>query len=309
MMRRRLPLIVLVAMLIGSSISPVTAQEATPGASAEGGSSLLAGLGYPEIRVTSDGTTHDFPTELAAGRYHIVLENKGETGVDLEFWRLPDGITLEEVTAFFEEANQSEEFLLPDFFYDMIFNGGPSTSPGQTASVVLDLAPGEWVVNHYVYDPESDESNDSPSIVTVTGEMPVLEEPPVDVDVTVIEMDFVAPDTIAAGPQIWRVSSRGLQIHHMVLSRVPDGTTEDQVMELAASFMGPPPAADATPDANALSFEDVEDIFDTLLFSFNQFNLYEIDLEPGTYVMICFMPDPSGTPHVMLGMVEIITVG
>jgi hypothetical protein len=58
----------------------------------------------------------------------------------------------------------------------------------------------------------------------------------------------------------------------------------------------------------ALSFEDVEDVFFTLLFSRNQFNLYEVDLMPGTYAMICFMPDPSGTPHVMLGMIEIITV-
>ena len=33
--------------------------------------------------------------------------------------------------------------------------------------------------------------------------------------------------------------------------------------------------------------EDVEDVFYTLLFSNNQFNLYEIDLEPGTYAMLC----------------------
>ena len=39
-----------------------------------------------------------------------------------------------------------------------------------------------------------------------------------------------------------------------------------------------------------------------------QFNLFEVDLEPGTYSMICFMPDPSGTPHAMLGMVEVIVV-
>ena len=28
----------------------------------------------------------------------------------------------------------------------------------------------------------------------------------------------------------------------------------------------------------------------------------------GTYALLCFMPDPSGTPHVMLGMVEIVVI-
>jgi hypothetical protein len=144
-------------------------------------------------------------------------------------------------------------------------------------------------------------------MVTVTGEMPELPAPEADANITLIDMDFRVPETFAAGPHSWLVENRGLQIHHLVLSKVPQGTTEDDVFELAASFMGPPPA-NATPVTTALSFEDVEDVFFTLLFSRNQFNLYEVDLMPGTYAMICFMPDPSGTPHVMLGMIEIITV-
>jgi hypothetical protein len=99
-----------------------------------------------------------------------------------------------------------------------------------------------------------------------------------------------------------------------VLSRVPEGTTEEQVIELAETFFAPPPASPeaggaATPVIEpGLAFEDVEDVFFTPPFSRGQFNLYEIDLEPGTYAMICYMPDPSGNAHVMLGMVEIITV-
>lgn len=64
------------------------------------------------------------------------------------------------------------------------------------------------------------------------------------------------------------------------------------------------PGSLGAPDA----FEDVTDVFDTLLFSSGQANWYELDLEPGTYATVCFIPDPSGTPHVMLGMVEVFTV-
>src|SRR5690606_16393009 len=61
-------------------------------------------------------------------------------------------------------------------------------------------------------------------------------------DIGLVDMDFVAPDSFLAGPQVWRVQNNGLQVHHLVLACVPDGAPEDQVMELAAVFMGGPPA-------------------------------------------------------------------
>lgn len=123
------------------------------------------------------------------------------------------------------------------------------------------------------------------------------------------EMYFELPEGIETGPQVWKVVNNGLQLHHIVLSKVPEGTTEEQVIELANSF-GPPatPEAGATPVEPALSFEDVEDVFYTLVLSEDQANWYALDLEPGTYAMICFLPDPSGEQHVMLGMVEVFTV-
>jgi hypothetical protein len=31
-------------------------------------------------------------------------------------------------------------------------------------------------------------------------------------------------------------------------------------------------------------------------------------LEPGSYVFVCFFPDPEGTPHAALGMYELFTI-
>jgi hypothetical protein len=312
-MRRVIPLIVLIAMLFGSTVLAVSAQDATPevipGATPAAEASLLADLGYPEIRVTTDGTTSDFPTEVEAGRYHVILENQSEMEVDLEFFQLPEGVTLEELTAAFEAA-EGPQFIPPDFFFDMVLNGGPSTYGGETNSVVLDLTPGEWVVNLYSYDPATDEQTDLPTMVTVTGEMPEVDEPAGVTDIFMIDMDFLAPENLETGPQIWRVSNNGLQVHHIIMARVPEGTTEQQVIDLASTFFAPPApgAPGATPIDPELSFEDVEDFFFSGLLSRGQFNLYEVDVQPGTYAMICFMPDPSGTPHVMLGMVEIVVV-
>jgi hypothetical protein len=127
-----------------------------------------------------------------------------------------------------------------------------------------------------------------------------------------VEMDFVVPNSFSSGPQTWHLVTTGEQIHHLILSRVPDGTTEDDVIELAGMFMGPPasPEAGASPMAEpALGFEDLEDVYASLPLSSGQFNVVEVDLAPGTYALICFLPDPtSGMPHVMMGMVEIIVV-
>lgn len=308
-MRRAFPLMVLAFIFGFSGVFGTSAQEspATPSPVTEG--SLLAALAYPEIQVTSDGVTHDFPTELEAGRYHIVLDNQSEAEVSLEFWQLPTGVTLDDLNAFLEEANQGEESAFPDFFYDMVFNGGPVSLPGQTNGAVLDLAPGEWIVNHFVINEATGEESDAPSPIVVTGEMPALDDPVADAEIALIDMDFVVPDTFASGPQIWKVVNKGLQIHHLIMMGVPEGTTEDDLLALVASFEGPPASPEAGDLATpALTFDVVTFELSTTLYSRNQFNLIEVDLQPGTYAMICFMPDPSGTPHIMLGMVEIITV-
>lgn len=295
----------LIAMLALSLAAPVAAQDATP---TEGNSSL-AGLGYPELRVTSDGTTSDLPAELETGRYHLILENTGKLEVDLEFYQLPAEVTVEELETVFAEA-EGPQFEPPAFFYDMVFNGGAISQPGESGEVVLDLTPGEWVANLFAYDPETDEQSDNFQTLTVTGEMPAVEDIDGAVEIGMAEMYFEVPE-LAAGPQIWNVVNNGQQVHHAILAGVPQGTTEEQVLDLINSEFGGPAASPedgATPAEPALAFEDVEDVFETLLLSAGQQNWYEVDLQPGTYAMICFMPDPSGTPHVMLGMIEVFSV-
>ncbi|MDQ3654731.1 MAG: hypothetical protein M3457_06590 [Chloroflexota bacterium] len=301
---KRLFMLAVVSLLF-ALVAPAAAQEATP----EREASLFADLDFPELRVTTDGTESDLPAELEAGRYHVILENQSERDADLEFYQLPDGVTVDELMATFEEANAGPSFVPPDFFFDMVFNGGPTSSPETTGEVVLDLTPGEWVVNLFTYNPETEEETNMPQTLTVTGEMPEIEDVPEAVEIAMAEMYFEVLEGVEAGPQIWKVVNNGQQVHHVILGGVPEGTTEDQVMELAASF-GPPasPEPGATPVEPALSFEDVTDVFDTLLLSEGQANWFALDLEPGTYAMICFIPDPSGTPHVMLGMVEVFTI-
>jgi len=309
-MHRCLSVFVLLAFLVSSTVLTAVAQEATPGVSPAGGDSLLAGLGYPEIRVTTDGTTHDFPTALEAGRYHVVLENQGDRDVaylELLIEQLPEGMTFEEAKAAFDEAEAAgPPFAPPDLQFEMVYAGGLVTAAGETKGFVLDLTPGEWTVILTAYGPYTEAGTDMPVTVTVTGEMPETEDPTGHVEIGLLDMDFVVPDRFEAGPQVWQVTNTGLQPHNIVLNRVPAGTTEDQMIEFVNSLITEP----ATPvSRDGLAYEDVDEaVFFTQPLSREQVNLYELDLEPGTYALDCSIRDPSGTAHVMLGMVEIVTV-
>ncbi|MDQ3412530.1 MAG: hypothetical protein M3509_10495, partial [Chloroflexota bacterium] len=217
-MRRLFALFALIAALLGPGMLAVAAQEATP----EAGDSLLAELGYPELVVTTDGTDFDIPEEIEAGRYRVVLENSGELSADLEFLQLPEGTTVDDLMTAFE----SQEFSVPDWFFETVFNGGPLSEPGETGDVILDLTPGEWIVNLYVYEdtdegPSGEDSN-LPKSIMVTGEMPTLDNPADVIAIELVEMAFVLPETITAGPQIWQITTTGEQPHHMILGQVPD---------------------------------------------------------------------------------------
>lgn len=308
-MRRLFHLVVLIALLL-ASIVQVAAQDATP--ASEG--SLLDELGLPEFLLsTSDGATLDLPAELAAGRYHVVLENQSDLDIDLEFLQLPEGLGPDDYVALVEESESSPVFVPPDFFFEMVFNGGVASPPGGTGAAVLDLAPGEWTMNLRAYDPATGELINTPRVLTVTGDMPAVDEITGAIDVSLADMSFELPDSVVAGPQIWSVANVGEQVHHIELAGVPDGTTTDQVIELFMAYftvLGTPAATEpgATPIDPVLGFDQFRIVYSTPLLSAGQGNWYEVDLEPGTYVMMCFLPDPEGTPHFMLGMIEVITV-
>lgn len=303
-MRRGIHVLLFFTMIFTAAIGAATAQDASPEASADG-TSLLAGLGYPELTLTTDGVTLDVPAEIEAGRYHVTFTNTAtDVSADLELYQLPEGVTTDDLLAAFETGE------LPEWFFNIVSNGGATAGPGETSEAILDFTPGEWVFNVYTYNDDFTTNVNTPTTVTVTGEMPAVEDPEAAVEASMIDFDFELSEPVPSGANVWKISNDGEQPHHMILMQVPDGTTEEQVVDLAMSFAGPPasPEAAASPVPAGLSEEDVVEVYWTPILSAGQAMWVEVDLEPGTYAAICFIPAPDGTPHVMLGMVEIFSV-
>ncbi|HEU4564382.1 MAG TPA: hypothetical protein VFS05_07035 [Gemmatimonadaceae bacterium] len=114
------------------------------------------------------------------------------------------------------------------------------------------------------------------------------------VTITAKDYAFDAPAEIPAGPTTFRLENRGPSLHHMQLIRLEQGKTAADF--IAALKAGGPPPRWATMVGGPNPREVGTEANATL------------DLAPGNYVVVCFIPDSAGVPHVMHGMVRPLTV-
>lgn len=275
--------------LLFAFVAPAMAQEATP----EPSPTLLAALGYPELRITVDDDGVELPDQVNAGRTLIVYENASQESLHPLMLRLPDGVSVDQAMA----DLGPEAMEPPAWFFEAHFPGFVGeTVPGQTTYAVVDLMAGTHLVLH-----------DSAVMLEVVGNdaTPTAEAAPTaDASVGMKEMAYAFPSTITAGPQVWEVTNNGTVPHEMLLVRSSQPMTTVQIIELFSSD-----DENATPVDGGPSLADIEPIGGMGWLSPGTTAWTEVDLEAGTYFALCFVYDPeTGEPHLMQGMVGIISV-
>jgi hypothetical protein len=114
------------------------------------------------------------------------------------------------------------------------------------------------------------------------------------VTVTATDFAFDAPAEVPAGLTTFRLVNRGPSLHHIQLIRLDSGKTVAD-FEAALKKGGPPPRW-----AVMAGGPNPPEVGQTASAT--------VPLEPGTYVMLCFIPAADGMPHVMKGMSKPITV-
>ena len=120
---------------------------------------------------------------------------------------------------------------------------------------------------------------------------------PAVVTITARDYAFDAPDSIAAGVTTLHLVNRGPDLHHVALIKLAKGKSSADFYAMMKSQKpdAPPPSwisEVAGPNAPAPG---------------KQSNV-TLDLAPGQYMLVCFIPAPDGTPHAMKGMVHALTV-
>jgi len=300
-MRRIAALFAMFALLASSFVA--AAQEGFSGYSNE----ILPEAGYPDLFVTVGPSGLDAPDTLEAGFYYVTLS--AEVAEQVAYMNIvipPAGLTDDEVNAQLLEAGNGDVVR-----HGWNFIGGTNTpDPGKTASFVLELKEGEYLIGASYYSVEAHGADEvmltSPLTVTprVSDEVQTAPEATVKVEMTDELRYIVTPDPIAAGPQVWEITNTGVHhSHHVVMVGVPEGTTAEQIISEAQSmFAGTPAAgpglfAQFTPGGYAA------------LQSGGNTTWVEFDLTPGTWALICFiMEDGVFQPHLLDGMVTVFTV-
>jgi plastocyanin len=233
------------------------------------------------ITITARDYSFEGPDTVPAGPVAFTLRNEGQEAHHAQFVRLNDGVTLEQFGAALRQG--------PGAAFPLVtFRGGPAvTDPGRTSfEVTLDLEPGTYMMLCFIESPDG-----VPHLAKGMVRPFVVSSPP-----TVVMRDFAfdAPE-IHAGGQTLRVVNQGRQPHEMAIARVPDDVTPEQIAAALQSPEAPPFPMENLSGMQALSA--------------GLSGWVTVDFTPGTYVLLCFVPDAAtGLPHVALGMYAVVTV-
>jgi hypothetical protein len=304
------------AVLTLLAIAPAAArQDATP-------MSGLEGLGLPQLDITLTADRYEgIPESTEAGRY-LVSVTAGEDTVDggVAFVQ-PTGMTADEFLAGLagpgdvSGADASPEVMAeaspteggdesgapPPEYFQSKFAGGTLAAPGMTAQVVLDLTPGEWIAWG-----DNPEATQEPVIFEVTGEMPAdLPEPESSATFTMAEYQItVTEGELTAGQQVIKIDNVGAQPHFIYAAKGPDSMTQADIEAvLNADMTGTPAAVGFNPDT------DLIPVFSSGTQSLGTSIWLPVNLDPGTYLFVCFFPDLSdGLPHAYHGMYTVMQV-
>jgi hypothetical protein len=110
------------------------------------------------------------------------------------------------------------------------------------------------------------------------------------IDLDARDFSYVAPDTLPSGLVTLRMTNHGQEVHHVQLLRLKDTTTFEQfVAALQTEGDG---AIGLTTLPGGVGPIDPQATAEVTL-----------NLDPGAYVLACFIAGPDGVPHVAKGMI------
>ncbi len=233
------------------------------------------------------------PDSVPAGMTTITFKNAGKQDHHIILTRLEQGKTM----ADFQRAlPQMDKEGIPSWLTFVGGSGG--IAAGGTSNTTEALSPGTYALLCLLPDPADGAPHVAKGMVKplmVTGSA-VSSDLPVASDGTVSLKDYAfdMPTSFTAGKRTLRVVNDGQDIHEFqVLKLSPGKTAADIGKFFSGQPSGPPPFAMAG---------------GTNAFSRGLAGNTSLELTPGSYAAVCFVPDKTGTPHLGLGMLKEFTV-
>ena len=240
------------------------------------------------IETKGKTTTVTAPETAEAGLTEITLTNDTDSEADLQLIRVEGDHTPEEVIEGLGKAVQGQPF--PDWFFA---GGGVGLlQPGESATVTQVLQPGDY----YAFNTSGGLPDAKAAWMTeVTGEESDEEIEGGEAIVEAAEYVFNT-ETLPSGKTEIAFDNIGAQPHHLIASKIKGDATADDVEKFFKTEKGAPPLEEKGTKSTAV-------------LEGGEGQLVTLDLEPGRYVLYCFISDrDGGPPHAFKGMVDEIEV-
>ena len=246
----------------------------------------------PVIDIMASDYSFDAPDTIPSGLVTIRLMNHGQEPHHAQLLRLNDGVSFGEFGAALQSEGESALRLTT-------LTGGPGAlSPSKSTEVTLNLTPGQYALACFISSsdgvPHLAKGMLKPLTVTAADAEPETAAPQSAGTLNMRDFSFDIPDVLPAGTATFTVANAGPQPHELnILKLAPGASLAD--LQAWQPDQGTPPPFEAVGGMNGMSQGEA--------------HYMTVDLQPGTYVAICNIPDPgSGVPHSRLGMVRQFSV-
>ena len=243
------------------------------------------------VTVTATDFAFEGPAELPAGTVTVKMVNQGKDLHHTQLMKIEDGKTMADVAEALKKPGPPPSWVR--------FVGGPNAVlPGATAEATSVLEPGHYAYICFVFGADGviHAAKGMVRPFEVKGETPASAElPTADATIKLVDYDFETSPALTAGRRTILVENGGPQPHELALLKLAPGkTTADFATWAETGMKGPPPA---------------EPIGGVVLLDKGARGTFEVDLTPGDYGLICFVPDAKdGKPHLVHGMMKTIKV-
>jgi len=233
-----------------------------------------------ELSGTAKKPTFTVPDSVEGGVVEIEFTSSVPGEHSAQLVRAEDGHTTAEALAAGQAWGESGK-PLPDW---AILAGGTGDLPrGGAVTVTQELTPGSYVV--------TDLSSNASAEFEVTGNAGAGELAAEGGTITATEYEFQS-DGLTAGSAPVLFDNAGQEPHFVAAVGLRDGATIDDARRFFETEKGKPPLDESRGFGTALVEGGVK-------------QSVELDLEPGRYVLLCFIPDRAGgPPHVAKGMIS-----
>ena len=245
------------------------------------------------MTITAWDYAFDAPDTAVAGLTEITLINKGPELHHVQLIKLGAGKKLSDVYAALQAGGPPPAWAIEA--------GGPNApAPGATAVASVELEAGRYAVICFIPSPDGTPhvmKGMAREIVVVPATGKSSRARPTNgatTTMTLSDYDFTLSAPLRAGQQQIRVRNTAAQSHEVFVVRLDAGRTPADILQWIEKHDGPPPGLPLGGTTGIAPGGE---------------NILSVDLEPGEYALLCFIPDAKdGKMHVLHGMMKQVTV-